>query len=65
MLKWALALALAVFLLGLFRSWLARRLRLGRLPGDMALRYRGRDYRFPFASTLLLSLLLALISRLL
>lgn len=65
MLKWALALALAVFLLGLFRPWLARRLRLGRLPGDMALRYRGRDYRFPFASTLLLSLLLALISRLL
>ena len=34
------------------------------LPGDFALRWRGRVYRFPFATTVLLSLILWLVSRL-
>lgn len=65
MLKWALALFVAVFVLGALQPGLASRLRLGRLPGDVRVRMRGREYFFPFASTLLLSLLLALIGRLL
>ena len=63
MLKWALVLFLVVVLLGLMHPGLAARLRLGRLPGDLRFRLRGRDYRFPFASTLLLSLLATLLFR--
>jgi hypothetical protein len=65
MLKWALALFLVVLVLGLLQPGLAARLRLGRLPGDVAFRFRGRVYVFPFATTLLLSLLLTLLLRLL
>jgi hypothetical protein len=62
--KWAIALLLVVLLLGLLQPRLAARLRLGRLPGDLRLRWRGRDYQFPFTSTLLLSLLATLLFRL-
>lgn len=62
MLKWLLTLILAVFVLGLVAPLLARHLPLGRLPGDVAFRYRERNYRFPFASTLLFSVLLTLIA---
>lgn len=65
MLKWAIALCLAVVLVGLLRPRAASRLRLGRLPGDLHFRYRGRDYLFPFTSTLLLSLAATLLFRLL
>jgi hypothetical protein len=63
MLKWALALGLVVLLLGLLQPRLASRLRLGRLPGDLHFRLRGREYLFPFTSTLLLSLLATLLFR--
>lgn len=63
MLKWALALFLVVALLGLLHPRLVERLRLGRLPGDVRLRLRGRDCVFPFTSTLLLSLLATLAFR--
>jgi hypothetical protein len=33
----------------------------GRLPGDVSVRFRGRLYHFPFATTLLLSLLATLL----
>jgi len=65
MLKWALALGLFVIVLGLLHPRQAARLRLGRLPGALAFRFRGRDYVFPFTTTLLLSLLLTLLLRLL
>ena len=61
--KWVLSLLLVVLLLGLLHPRLANRLRLGRLPGDLRFRLRGRDYLFPFASTLLLSLLATLLFR--
>lgn len=64
MLKWILTLLLAIFLLGLIAPHLARFIRFGQLPGDFALRWRGRVYRFPFATTVLLSLILWLVSRL-
>lgn len=63
MLKWILTLVLAIFLLGLIGPHLARWIRFGRLPGDVAVRLRGRVYRFPVASTLLLSALLFFLSR--
>lgn len=63
MLKWILTLVIAIFLLGIIGPHLARFIRFGSLPGDMAFRFRGRTYSFPFASILIFSLLLWLISR--
>jgi len=65
MLKWLIVLVAAVFIVGLLQPRLARLLQLGRLPGDLRVRLRGRDYVFPFASAVLLSLVAALIGRLL
>jgi Protein of unknown function (DUF2905) len=65
MLKWVITLVVAVFVLGILAPHLARFIRFGQLPGDMACRFRGRLYQFPVASTLILSLLLYLIGRLL
>lgn len=65
MLKWLIVLFAAVFVIGLLQPRLAAWLRLGRLPGDVRLRLRGREYVFPFASTLLLSLLLTAVLRIL
>ena len=64
MLKWILTLVIALFLLGIIAPHLARFIRFGKLPGDMAFRFRGKSYFFPIVSTLLFSLLLWLISRL-
>lgn len=63
MLKWLLVLVLIVLVTGLVQPGVAQRLRLGRLPGDLAFRFRGRAYHFPFATTVLLSLIAWLILR--
>lgn len=63
MFKWVLVVVLLVLVTGLFRPALSRRLRLGHLPGDVHLRFRGRAYHFPFTSTVLLSLLAWVIVR--
>ena len=62
-LKWLLGVALLVLVGGLLKPGTAKRLRLGRLPGDLAFRFRGREYHFPFATTVLLSLVAWLIVR--
>lgn len=64
MFKWLVVLLAVVFVLGLLQPRLARRLQLGRLPGDLRFTWRGREYVFPFVSTLLLSLLLTAMVRL-
>lgn len=64
MLKWMIVLLGAVLVLGLLQPRLARRLRLGRLPGDLRFMRNGREHVFPFASVLLLSLLLTAVMRL-
>ncbi len=63
MFKWLLAIFITVFIVGVALPKLTALLRLGRLPGDMCIRWRGREYRFPFATTVLLSLLAGLILR--
>lgn len=57
MFKWLVVIVLVVVLSGLMQPGLGRRLRLGQLPGDVAFRFRGRAYHFPFTTTVLLSLL--------
>ena len=64
MLKWILTLVVAIFLLGIISPHLARFIRFGQLPGDVSFRLRGRLYTFPFATIILCSLLLWLLSRL-
>ena len=63
MLKWLLTLIAALAVLTLCAPWL-RKYGLGRLPGDVSLRYRGKSYYLPFTSTILLSLALTLLARL-
>ncbi len=63
MLKWLLTLILALVVLTLCTPWL-RKYGLGRLPGDITLRRMGRNYYLPFTTTILLSLALTLLARL-
>ena len=63
MLKWVLVLVVGVVVLTLLSPWLAR-FGLGRLPGDLTLRWRGRRVYLPITSTVLLSLVLTLLGRL-
>jgi hypothetical protein len=62
MLKWLLTLTVVLFVLGLAGPLLAR-LGLGRLPGDISARYRGRRFYFPFATSIILSLVFMLLLR--
>ena len=64
MLKWLLVLVVAIVIIALATPWLSRR-GLGRLPGDLTVRWRGRPIYIPITSTILLSLLLTLVARLL
>ena len=63
MLKWLLVIAVGVIVIMLLTPWLAR-YGLGRLPGDITVRWRGKPLHLPITSTILLSLLLTLIARL-
>lgn len=64
MLKWLLVVTLALALFSGLMP-LLRRFGIGRLPGDFEFRAFGRDWSIPITSTVLLSLLAALLSRLL
>jgi len=61
-LKWLLAVFIALVVLTALSPWLAR-FGLGRLPGDVSVRVKGRDYSLPFTTTILLSVALTLLTR--
>jgi hypothetical protein len=62
MLKWLLTIAFVVVIVGLITPRLRQGMAPKKLPGDVAVRWRDRNYFFPFASTILISLLFLLIS---
>lgn len=62
MLKWLLVIVVGITLLTLMNPWLARR-GLGRLPGDITVRWRARTIYLPITTTILLSLALTLLGR--
>ena len=62
LLKWLITLVIALVVLTAMSPWLSR-YGLGRLPGDVVVRIRGRDRYLPFTSTILVSLALALLTR--
>ena len=64
MVKWLVTVFLALVILSAATP-LLRRFRLGRLPGDLQIPVRGRVYYIPFATTVVLSLLIWAISRVL
>ena len=62
MIRWLIIIFLALLLInGL--SDLLERIGLGRLPGDLRFRLFGRQIFLPFASTVLLSVIAALIAK--
>jgi hypothetical protein len=56
--RWLIVFAIALVLFNAVGGWL-RHLGLGRLPGDFAFRWRGREVFVPLASSVLLSLIAA------
>lgn len=63
MLRWFIVIFLAVIVFSAALPWLEK-LGIGRLPGDFRFRLFGRTIFLPFASTVLLSLLVFLLARL-
>jgi Protein of unknown function (DUF2905) len=61
--KWLATLLVVLVILAIATPWLGR-VPLGRLPGDLRIPVRGRVLYVPFTSTVLLSLLLWGIGRL-
>jgi hypothetical protein len=62
MLKWLVTLLIVLVILAAAAPWLRRR-GFGRLPGDLRIPVRGRVYYVPFATTVLLSLLVWLLGK--
>ena len=64
MIRWLLVVFLALLLFAGLRPWLEK-LGFGRLPGDFRFRLFGREWFIPLTTTILLSMLAALVSKLL
>lgn len=62
MIRWLIVIFLALLLINGLHTWL-QRIGLGRLPGDFRFRLFGREIFLPVASTVLLSVLAALVAR--
>ena len=62
MIRWLIVVFLALILFSGLRPWLEK-FGLGKLPGDFRFRLFGREWFFPFASSVVLSLLAMLIVR--
>jgi len=63
LLKWVVTVVIALVVFTAISPWLSR-YGLGRLPGDIVVRFRGRERYLPFTSTILISLALTLLMRL-
>ena len=62
MFRWFLVIFLAVIVLSAALPWLEK-LGIGKLPGDVRFRLFGRTFFLPFASTMLLSVIVFLVVR--
>jgi hypothetical protein len=63
MFRWMIVIFLALLLISWFTPML-QKLGFGKLPGDFRFRLFGREWFLPITTTLLLSMLAALVSRL-
>lgn len=64
MIRWTLTIFLAVIVFSSLLPWLEK-VGIGRLPGDLRFTLFGRKFLLPFASTVLLSILVVIIGKLL
>ncbi|MEO6972166.1 MAG: DUF2905 domain-containing protein [Rhodoferax sp.] len=64
MIRWFAVVFFALVLLSALTPWL-HKLGFGKLPGDLRFRLFGRDWAIPLGSTVLLSLALSLLVRVL
>jgi hypothetical protein len=62
MIRWVLVIFLAVIVFSSLLPWLEK-LGIGRLPGDLRFKLFGRVFSLPFASTILISLVVFLLAR--
>jgi len=62
MIRWVLVIFLAVIIFSSLLPWLEK-LGIGRLPGDLRFKLFGRIFSLPFASTILISVVIFLVAR--
>lgn len=62
MLRWTLTIFFALIVFSALLPWLEK-LGIGRLPGDFRFTLFGKTFLLPFASTILLSLLVIVVAR--
>jgi hypothetical protein len=62
MFRWLVTIFLALVVFSSLLPWLEK-LGVGRLPGDLRFSIFGKKFFLPFASTVLLSLVISLIAR--
>lgn len=64
MIRWVFVIFIGLLIFANLLPWL-QKMGLGRLPGDLRFRLFGRIFTIPFASTILISLFILLLARLL
>ena len=62
MIRWVIVIILALMLIDGLSPWL-KRLGIGKLPGDLEFFLFGKTWRLPLTSTLILSVVCALIAK--
>ena len=62
MIRWVLTIFLALVVFSSLLPWLEK-LGVGRLPGDVRFTIFGKKFFLPFASTLLLSMIVVVVAR--
>lgn len=63
MYRWLIVVFIALMVINAFTPWF-KKLGLGRLPGDLRFTLFGREFFLPLTTTILLSALASLISKL-
>lgn len=63
MIRWMIVIFLALMLISWFSPFL-QRMGFGKLPGDLRFKLFGREFFIPLTTTIILSLLAGLISKL-
>lgn len=62
MIRWLVTIFVSTMILSACWPWLSK-IGVGRLPGDLRFRFAGRDYMFPFMSSLVITMVGATLIR--
>ncbi len=64
MIRWVVVIFVGLIVISALLPWLEK-LGIGRLPGDFRFKLFGRIFSLPFASTLVLSLIMLMVAKIL